>query len=483
MASTRENKPLFEELANPAQHKSALYAEAITKSVLDEKGGARKLYTEIMRDDQVKSTWQQRTTRLTSLAYEVVAGGDAPQDQEAADFMEQQLKDVGFPLVVEKMHHGVFYGFAAAEMLWGVEGGKIIIEDIKVRDKFRFQLEVGDKLTLKAAGGSGVVMPERKFWLFKAPADNDDVAHGLPLAHWLYWPCFFKRNDIRLWLLFLDKFGAPSTKGKYAPNATDAEKKMLLEAAAALRSDAAVVIPNTMELELIEAVRSASGNYDDVYDRMDAAIAKVILSQTMTTDDGASLSQAKVHEGVADAVVNSDARLLAASWNTGPGWWLTAWNFPNARLPQLRFITEEPEDQAQAVARDQALHAMGWALTEDKVRETYGEGYERAEAAPAAPGQPPQSAADEPLSLSEADALDIVDRFLIDELNAEWAELMTPVIDPVLALAREATGFDDFIERVTQGLPEMDVTKLTEHLARAAFNARLAAVAEVDGDA
>jgi hypothetical protein len=51
---------------------------------------------------------------------------------------------------------------------------------------------------------------------------------------------------------------------------------------------------------------------------MDECIAKVVLSQTMTTQDGSSLSQAQVHAGVKLEVVKSDADLLSDSFNAGP---------------------------------------------------------------------------------------------------------------------------------------------------------------------
>ncbi|USE35242.1 DUF935 domain-containing protein [Endozoicomonas sp. SCSIO W0465] len=43
-------------------------------------------------------------------------------------------------------------------------------------------------------------------------------------------------------------------------------------------------------IELIEAARSGTADYDALCQRMDKAISKVILSQTMTTDDGSSRS-------------------------------------------------------------------------------------------------------------------------------------------------------------------------------------------------
>jgi phage gp29-like protein len=59
-----------------------------------------------------------------------------------------------------------------------------------------------------------------------------------------------------------------------------------------------MMVPEGMMVELIEASRSGTADYSGFADHLDSAIAKVILSQTMTTDNGSSRSQAEVHSGV-----------------------------------------------------------------------------------------------------------------------------------------------------------------------------------------
>nr|WP_306670755.1 MULTISPECIES: DUF935 family protein [unclassified Endozoicomonas] len=85
---------------------------------------------------------------------------------------------------------------------------------------------------------------------------------------------------------------------------------------------------------MIEAARSGTADYDVLCQRMDKAISKVILSQTMTTDDGSSHSQAEVHQEVARSVIKSDADLVCESLNQQVIKWLTEWNFPNANALQ-----------------------------------------------------------------------------------------------------------------------------------------------------
>lgn len=43
------------------------------------------------------------------------------------------------------------------------------------------------------------------------------------LAHYLYWPTFFKRNGIKFWLIFLEKFGMPTAAAKLPPGQKSVE--------------------------------------------------------------------------------------------------------------------------------------------------------------------------------------------------------------------------------------------------------------------
>lgn len=112
------------------------------------------------------------------------------------------------------------------------------------------------------------------------------------------------------------------------------ERDKALAALDAIQTDSGIVVPDNIVIELIEAARSGTADYDVLCQRMDKAISKVILSQTMTTDDGSSRSQAEVHQGVARSVIKSDADLVCESLNQQVIKWLTEWNFPNANALQ-----------------------------------------------------------------------------------------------------------------------------------------------------
>ena len=102
-----------------------------------------------------------------------------------------------------------------------------------------------------------------------------------------------------------------------------------------------------MRLSLLEASRAGTPSYAELHQRMQDVITTIVLSQTMTTEDGASRAQADVHMEVRREVVEADARLIDDSWMRGPASWLTQWNFPGAAVPRVTRRMRSEEDLAR----------------------------------------------------------------------------------------------------------------------------------------
>lgn len=347
-----------------------------TDTVLRQKGGAYSVYSEVLRDDQCASCYQQRRDAVVAAEIMVEPGGKRAIDTKAADFLREQIAALEFDRHTRGMHSAVWYGHAVGELIYATDGRYITVEDIRVREVGRFRFSRDRQLFLRAQTGDEL-MPDRKFWVVNTGVYHDDEPYGLGLAHYAYWPVFFKRNGIKFWLVFAEKFAMPTITGK-APAGQFDDDKRRAEILAQLRGFAtnpAILVPDGIEVDLLEATRSGATSYQELVNAMDAALSKIILSQTMTTDNGSSLSQAKVHEGVRDLVVKSDADLLCQTWNRGPARWLTEWNFPGAAIPRVWRNTEPPEDLTARAERDSKIYALGYEPTEDYVKDTYGEGW------------------------------------------------------------------------------------------------------------
>jgi phage gp29-like protein len=354
-----------------------------TDSVLQSKGGIEnlKVYRELLRDDQVASVWAQRRLALTSCETIVEPGGEDALSVQAAAELEAELKGLAWDDITDKMLFAAFYGWGVAEILWRPNGQRVSFGGIKVRDRARFRFDIDRNLYLWTMRGGWELMPDRKFWTITTGADNHDEPYGLGLAHALYWPVFFKRNDVKFWLMFLEKFGMPTAIAK-VPAGQINDPQTVSKAVEMLRqiaTDAGVVVPDTTVVELLEAARTGSADYAGMHDAMNAAISKIVVGQTMTTDNGSSRAQGEVHERVAQKIVEADSDLLAESFNAGPARWWTEWNFPGAMTPKVYRLTEVPEDLNSRAERDSKIHALGFDPTEEYIEEHYGEGWVKRE--------------------------------------------------------------------------------------------------------
>lgn len=463
------------------------------------------VYDVILLDDQVKSCLEQRRSAVVSREWGVASGkpGDPRADAAAAAF-EANLLEVGFDRTTDKVLYAPFHGIAVAELGWGpwkYEGRTLIgwvrsaeMRPIHVRHARRFRYDRQRRLRhLTPANPRGEIMPERKFWVVTAGGSDDDQLYGRGLAEWLYWPTLFKRNGIRFWNTFLDKFSVPTAKGTYPRGATKEEIGKLLGALQSIANDSGFVIPEGMAVELL-TIASAGVPYEEMPKYMDAAIAKVILSQTMTTDDGASKAQGQVHAGVKQELITSDADLICESFSEGPARWWTDLNYgADVAAPIVTRQVEEEADLAATAETDAYLNQMGYERTEESFSSVYGDGYRRVATPPPAPparGTPKaandqdEAAEQERLAASFAERAarpDFVD-FATDAVMADegWRE----VTSPIAALVAELTAAKDEedVARILALAAERDdEAAMTELLARSGFAIRLEAVTVDDG--
>ena len=455
-------------------------------TVLRRLGNNFEAYRELRRDDQVHACFQQRRLALMGRHLVIKPGAEDARSVAAADYLRLNLEQIPFDRTCGMKIWGAFYGHSVAECMWEIREGKVWLGKPKVRTPWRFRYTPAGELRLLTRTNmvQGEELPAKKFWTTSWGADNDDDPYGLGLAHQLYWPVFFKKQGLGFWLRALEKYGAPSTVAKYPAGSDDKVRNDALNVARQLRLDGAAAIPDTMVVELLEASR---GTVDQAtfMRQMNAAIAKIILGQTMTTDDGASLSQSQVHMGVREELTDADAELQCESFQSGPATWMTQWNFPGASVPQIS--RPSPEDEAAAAELVEkkgkavkALRDAGLEPENDEVIASFlGPGWKLAPK-PAAPALaapvPPLSLPAPSPAFAEGGERDAIDDF-VDELG--WEEVMTPIRDRLVAFVESHPDLQTAADDLGVLLADPAGGKLVELLGRALFEARMAGIAGV----
>lgn len=490
-------RPVYDEIATLGDGRditrgwvSGLLELAPQDALLAGKGGGDyTFYKQVASDWQVKSVWQQRQQALIGAEWLIEPGGPRRQDKAAADWLRETLVHVGWDRVTEKAHWAAFYGFGTAECLYARDGERVMLDQVKVRDRRRFLFDATGALRLRTlAQPQGEPLPPRKFWTVATGADHDDEPYGLGLAHWLYWPVLFKRAGIKFWLIGLEKFASPTAIGWYPANlagndeASKRERGKLLASLRAIQLDSAVALPEGMRAELLQANRSGGGDYAALCEYMDRVIARVVVGQTLTSDasksGGGSQALGRVHQDVMDGIVKADADLLCESFNRGPVRWLCEWNWPNAAPPRVYRRTEPPADRNAQAERDRKIFEIGYRPTLAQVVADYGGDWEAVPpAAPAgAAGTVPAGTAPPPAEFAEAAAL-APDQRALDAAVATLAPQLQPLAEallaPLLARLESAASYEEAIDALGEALPAMNLDQLAELLARGGFAAGL----------
>ena len=120
-----------------------------------------------------------------------------------------------------------------------------------------------------------------------------------------------KKNVLAAWDVFSEIFGMPIRVA--TTNARDkASQDDIAKMLEAMGTAPWGLFPDGTELQLIESSKSDAFNvFDQRVSRSNSEISKLIIGQTMTIEDGSSLSQSQTHLKVLENLTEGDSKMLA----------------------------------------------------------------------------------------------------------------------------------------------------------------------------
>lgn len=473
----KQGPSLIEVAADRGDDFGRLYVGELRPSrdeVLTEHGmGDLELYEKLLGDEQVYATFFQRRADVIAREWKVEPGGSDAIDVMASDSLRDQLNALSWDRTSYRMLGGLFYGFSLGECMFGTDGAKYYLDAVRVRRSRRFGFAMDGTLRLmRAAMPAGEVMPEQKFWRMTCNADDDDNPHGIGLGRWVYWPSWFKRNVIQFWSIFLEEASRPTPVAKHPRGMKDTEKRLLSAALKVFRGGGQLMVSDNVAVDFPQLVRDAGGSYEAFVARMDSAIAKVILTQTMSTESataGLGSGQAEVQERKGNIVAKGDADLLCESFMLGPAKWLTEWNYPGAKVPKVYRDFSEAQNLKALAEQDESIARLGYRPTAKRIVEVYGEGYEPAAATPT----------QAPAAFAETTEARAVERVVGE---AGWRRVIGPEVSAIgkaLDGAKDLKGAKSALAKLATEEP---TAELVETLARTNFVSRVVARATDEAD-
>ena len=459
------------------------------------------------RDPHYFSVLGMRKRAVSGVAPSVTPASEDAEDVMIADEVRAQIAEHdGFPGLIEDVLDALGKGFSVTEILWRPAGNRWEIEGFELVDPrwFTYDRELGREVRLKDESDllNGIPLEPGHFILHEARLKSGlPFRGGLARVAAFSWMC--KAYTLKDWIAFVELYGLPLRLGRYGPDATKEDVQKLFSAVANIGTDAAAVLPESMKIDFEQTTSAGTGDkvFENLARYVDEQLSKAVLGQTMTADDGGSLAQAKVHDGVRHDIAKTDARAVSAVLKRQLVKVFVDVNFGvREAYPKLAIEIAEPEDVKLIVESVEKLSALGMrfkaaelygklGLTQpEKGDETIGGASAPAAPPPAANGDPPEDDDQDEArnrahdagcrcggcratALNRAAEPDEIDEIEAEAL-ADWEEIMAPMLAPVEAIVASATSYEEILERLPQALPGMPASRLVDSLVKAMFKAR-----------
>jgi phage gp29-like protein len=337
------------------------------------------------KDGHIHADISKRKRAIIGLPWQIDPPRNAnTQEQKAAEQLKEWLEDMhDFEDNLLDIADAIGKGYSMHSLDWRDWNG-ILMPKLNFVEQRYFTLDKKDrnKLLLRTEGGDGEPLWEFGWVAHVHKAKSGGIGRAA-LFRILAWSYLFKNYSVRDLAEFLEIYGIPARLGKYPPGASDGEKHTLLRAVTGIGHSAAGIIPDGMEIDFKEAAKGMSDPFQFMINWCESVQSKVILGGTLTStaeNTGLGSNLGDVHNEIRKDLLVSDAKQIAGTLNRDLLWPIIALNIPGVspdRAPRFKFVTEEDEALNERAERDEKLFGMGYQLTQEKVDEVYGEGYER----------------------------------------------------------------------------------------------------------
>lgn len=372
---------------NPTAFSGEADPTQIWRAMITDTVSSFKFYRDIEeKDTVVGSLLQLRRDSVLSRKRNVIPASDAPEDKARANFAIEALAAIpAFDEVLDELLDAPAYGVTIAEILWKLDGGQVLIEDILAVPQEFFSF--GNKFDSSQAGSLRFVgpdqtldqeMPDHKFVVFTFRPRNGN-RRGRPLLRTVFWDSWSARQIQKFMLQHSEK-GNGTVAVKYPEGADEKERGKALDAAVAIYEDPTVAISANLQIvfDLLEKARSGSvPDYLARLDHLNAKVTRRIIGQTLTTqgaEQGAgSRALGEVHKDTFQTISVADAKRVERIVNDQVIKPLMIFNFgPGVPLPKYEIDKSEPVDQTTRVTTYRTLVEMGLPVRFGQARRELG---------------------------------------------------------------------------------------------------------------
>lgn len=290
---------------------------AVTDDLLT-KQGASDIYLEMQHDPEIRAALTVVTSGLLSRGWELVPHENDDGEMQFVLDVIDEMRGSFDDILDEVLRDRAILGTAIVERVWKLRpDGRVVYEALKPRDPRLYSFDLDEynniKRMLLQVNGEKMEVDPAKFAIFA----NRPV-HGEPWgtselrgAYRWYW---LKKQIVQFWGCYLEKFGMPTVKGVYKTGLPRDGQQELLKVLERIQQETAIVVPDTVDVELLAAnVAAHGGGFESAIAYCDKQIAKAIVGQTLTSDEGqrvGSMALGRVHQDILDTIIVRQRRTV-----------------------------------------------------------------------------------------------------------------------------------------------------------------------------
>lgn len=338
-------------------------------------------YRDLRIDTSIRTSMGSRragTERMTGKIDTMKASADV------TTLIDNVFKNLKTRRIVSEIVEAVYYGYNVSEIYWQRDGNYILPKDIvgKPQEWFAFDENRLPRFLTAEQPMNGEFLQHRKFLVtqFEATYTNP---YGTPLLSSVYWPVQFKKNGLKLFLRFLDKYGLPYLLGTQAQGIDDANE--LLDMLDGLRQDGVGILPRGSEAKLLDATGTSSAELfrglredcrAEIFETIVGHSASVVATPGKLGSDNTALE-------VRQDLIDADATLAQEAMNQVIRWIVDV-NFPTVKdYPEWKLVAPEglKKDRAERdkliadtkqVRFTKKYYMTNYGYAEDEIEEVTG---------------------------------------------------------------------------------------------------------------
>lgn len=310
------------------------------------------------QDGHIFAEMQKRRNAILTLEWSIKNAKNAtPAEESQAEFIRDYLENLSsVDSFLLDLSDGIGPGFSAQAITWDYQDGKLL--PIKFawepQSHFKYDIQTNQFKLLTPDNFDGEPLWEDAWIVHRHKVKSGAQARS-GLFRTLVWIFALKNFSVLDFAEFLELYGLPIRIGKYPEGTTQANRRILLNALSSIGHNAAGIMPESMNVELISAALGSEDPYLAMIDLCEKWISKIILGGTLTSQaDGKTSTNAlgNVHNEVRHDILISDAKQIAQTITMqliGP---VLQKNFSNVdlnRLPYFEFDTREKKDLSLVV--------------------------------------------------------------------------------------------------------------------------------------